>query len=319
MTVVREAARGATPASRNLPQPGARDKAIAHARGRRPRRRRSAGCIIGPCSSRSTSATPTSSCGLFRHGSLVATRRARTSPAATADELELLLDGLLGLDRTGLDEIAAIACASVVPTLTSGLEVVCAGRGISLLVAGAGHVPMAIRVERPAEVGADRLVNALAAARLYGTPAVVVDLGHRDDLRRRGSGRGVRRGGDRARARAGARCARRTDRQAAPDRAPGTGPGDRARHRQRDAGRHGPRLPGAGQRPARPDPGRARGHVRRRRSATSGRSSPAACRPDRGLAGSSGSTRSIRTLTLKGLAILHAEVSGGEPLQAGLA
>lgn len=117
------------------------------------------------------------SCGLFRHGSLVATRRARTSPAATADELEILLDGLLGLDRTSLEEISAIACASVVPTLTSGLEVMCAGRGISLLVAGAGHVPMAIRVERPAEVGADRLVNALAAARLYGTPAVVVDLG----------------------------------------------------------------------------------------------------------------------------------------------
>jgi type III pantothenate kinase len=38
-------------------------------------------------------------------------------------------------------------------------------------------VPLAIRVDRPSEVGADRLVNALAAARLYGTPAVVVDFG----------------------------------------------------------------------------------------------------------------------------------------------
>jgi type III pantothenate kinase len=38
-------------------------------------------------------------------------------------------------------------------------------------------VPIPIRVDRPSDVGADRLVNALAAARLYGTPAVVVDFG----------------------------------------------------------------------------------------------------------------------------------------------
>ena len=38
-------------------------------------------------------------------------------------------------------------------------------------------MPIPIRVDRPGEVGADRLVNALAAARLYGTPAVVVDFG----------------------------------------------------------------------------------------------------------------------------------------------
>ena len=38
-------------------------------------------------------------------------------------------------------------------------------------------MPLAVRVDRPGEVGADRLVNALAAARLHGTPAVVVDFG----------------------------------------------------------------------------------------------------------------------------------------------
>lgn len=115
--------------------------------------------------------------GLFRNGLLVATRRAATRAAATADELELLLDGLLRLDGAGLDALAAIACASVVPDLTDALEAVAARRGVRLLVASAGHVPIAIRVDRPAEVGADRLVNALAAARLYGTPAVVADFG----------------------------------------------------------------------------------------------------------------------------------------------
>ena len=52
-----------------------------------------------------------------------------------------------------------------------------AARASRCCVAGAGTVPIAVRVDRPGEVGADRLVNALAAARLYGTPAVVVDFG----------------------------------------------------------------------------------------------------------------------------------------------
>lgn len=115
--------------------------------------------------------------GRFRNGSLVATRRAGTHPRATADELELLLEGLLRLDDAGFADISAIACASVVPGLTAALESVAARHERPLLVASAGTVPLPIRVERPGEVGADRLVNALAAGRLYGTPAVVVDFG----------------------------------------------------------------------------------------------------------------------------------------------
>jgi len=115
--------------------------------------------------------------GLVEGGALVATRRAGTPQRATTDELELLLAGLLGLDGRALGDAAAIAVASVVPDLTAMVEGVAARRGIGVLVATAGTVPMAIRVDRPGEVGADRLVNALAAQRLYGTPAVVVDLG----------------------------------------------------------------------------------------------------------------------------------------------
>ncbi len=115
--------------------------------------------------------------GLFQNGLLVASRRAATDRAATPDELELLIEGLLGLDTLDLRGIAAIACASVVPGLTAALESVAARRDVGLVLASAGHVPLPVRVERPDEVGADRLVNALGAARLYGTPAVVVDLG----------------------------------------------------------------------------------------------------------------------------------------------
>ncbi|HET7167583.1 MAG TPA: type III pantothenate kinase [Candidatus Limnocylindrales bacterium] len=115
--------------------------------------------------------------GLFRGGALVATRRAATPARATADELELLVESLLRLDDASLADVSAIACASVVPALTAHVETVARDRERALTVASAGTVPLAIRVDRPAEVGADRLVNALAAARLYGTPAVVVDFG----------------------------------------------------------------------------------------------------------------------------------------------
>src|SRR5688572_9210846 len=115
--------------------------------------------------------------GLLRGGRLMATRRAATDARGTVDELELLLEGLLRLDDASFGDVEAIACASVVPALTAHVELVAARRERPLTLAAAGIVPLAVRVDRPGEVGADRLVNALAAARLYGTPAVVVDFG----------------------------------------------------------------------------------------------------------------------------------------------
>ena len=115
--------------------------------------------------------------GSFRNGTLVAVRRAATPRGGTADELELLVEGLLRLDDTAFADVSAVAVASVVPAVSAALEAVTARRDRPLLLAGAGTVPLPIRVDRPGEVGADRLVNALAVSRLYGTPAVVVDLG----------------------------------------------------------------------------------------------------------------------------------------------
>lgn len=115
--------------------------------------------------------------GLVRDGRLTGTRRAATHPRATADELEIHLLDLLELDGAMLADVDAVAVASVVPLLTAAVETIAGRRGLPLVVASAGIVPLAVRVDRPNEVGADRLVNALAAARLYGTPAVVVDFG----------------------------------------------------------------------------------------------------------------------------------------------
>ena len=112
-----------------------------------------------------------------RDGALGPVRRAATAAAATPDELELLLEGLLGLDGLCLADATAIALASTVPAAVAAVEAVAARRMLPCCVASAGTLPLPVRVERPGDVGPDRLVNAYAAAHLHGTPAVVVDCG----------------------------------------------------------------------------------------------------------------------------------------------
>lgn len=115
--------------------------------------------------------------GLVHGESIMASRRAATRRSETADELEVLVDGLLRLDGASLADVTGIALASVVPSLTGVAASVAERRGVPIMIASVDNVPMPVRTERPAEVGADRLVNALAVARLYGTPAIVVDFG----------------------------------------------------------------------------------------------------------------------------------------------
>ena len=115
--------------------------------------------------------------GLVHGETIMAARRATTRAASTPDELEVLIDNLLRLDGASLADVTGISLASVVPALTSVTSVIAERRGVQLMIAGSANMPMPIRVQRPTEVGADRLVNAVAVARLYGTPAIVVDFG----------------------------------------------------------------------------------------------------------------------------------------------
>lgn len=115
--------------------------------------------------------------GLVNGETVMASRRAATRPMSTPDELEILLDGLLRIDGASMADVTGISLASVVPALVAVASAIAERRSLSMLIAGPGNMPMPVRVQRPAEVGADRLVNALAVARLYGTPAIVVDFG----------------------------------------------------------------------------------------------------------------------------------------------
>ena len=116
--------------------------------------------------------------GLFRNGALVGdppgerpTRARRPTRSSTSST------PCSGSTTRRSPTSRRSSCCSVVPALTAALETIATRRERPLLVAAAGTVPIAIRVDRPADVGADRLVNALAAARLHGTPAIVADFG----------------------------------------------------------------------------------------------------------------------------------------------
>ena len=115
--------------------------------------------------------------GLVHGETIMAARRSATRAASTPDELEVLIDNLLRLDGASLADVTGISLASVVPALTGASTILAERRGVQLMIAGSGNMPMPIRVQRPTEVGADRLVNGVAVARLYGTPAIVVDFG----------------------------------------------------------------------------------------------------------------------------------------------
>ncbi len=115
--------------------------------------------------------------GTVRDGALAATRRAATPAAATPDEVEILLGALLDLDGLRLDDIGAFVLAATVPAMAAAVETVAARRAIICVTASALTIPLPVRVDRPGDVGPDRLVNAYAVAHLHGTPAVVVDCG----------------------------------------------------------------------------------------------------------------------------------------------
>ena len=118
--------------------------------------------------------------GLFEDEALIRSWRAITRANATADEVAAALNGFLALDAHRLDELDAIALASVVPPLTETWERLATDRiGITPHVVDAESLDgaLAIRIDHPSEAGADRLANALAARIEFGGPAIVVDLG----------------------------------------------------------------------------------------------------------------------------------------------
>jgi type III pantothenate kinase len=106
---------------------------------------------------------------------LVRDWRMRTDRHMTADELEVAFRGLLGA-HTG--DVTGIAALSTVPSLLRELRLLLERRDDPHVVVAPGvRTGVPLLVDNPREVGADRVMNTLAAHRLFGTACVVVDFG----------------------------------------------------------------------------------------------------------------------------------------------
>jgi type III pantothenate kinase len=117
--------------------------------------------------------------GAFKGEKLSHTWRLHTEPRATADELGIQLHALLRYAPLGYNEIAGIIIASVVPAMDGALTEACVSylKHPPMIVGPHLNLGIANRYKNPQEVGADRLVNAVAVHKLLGGPAVVVDFG----------------------------------------------------------------------------------------------------------------------------------------------
>jgi type III pantothenate kinase len=117
--------------------------------------------------------------GAFDGTKLTGRWRLSTVHEQTADEWGILFRNIFSLAGLKLDDVDGIIVASVVPPLEASLAEMARRyfRTEAMFVTPATDTGLAIRYENPREVGADRVVNAVAAFHKYGGPCVVVDLG----------------------------------------------------------------------------------------------------------------------------------------------
>ncbi len=114
-----------------------------------------------------------------RYERLVANWRVTTIATQTVDEYGVLFRNLFAMDNLEVKEIHGIVISSVVPPLDSTLRQMCESYfNTKPLFIGPGvKTGMPVLYENPAEVGADRIVNSVAAFEKYGGPVISVDFG----------------------------------------------------------------------------------------------------------------------------------------------
>jgi type III pantothenate kinase len=123
--------------------------------------------------------------GLYRMGTegvapeMVANWRITTPTRQTTDEFGVLLRNLFGLHGLEMKVVDGIAISSVVPPLDSTLRKVCEiyFKVKPLFVEPGVKTGLPVLTDNPTEVGADRIVNCVAAFEKFGGPTIVVDMG----------------------------------------------------------------------------------------------------------------------------------------------
>lgn len=120
------------------------------------------------------------SIGLFSESELRGHWRIMTDATRTPDEFGVLIRSLLAASGFSHEIVESVAIGSVVPRVTGPLGEACVryfAVGEPLLVDAGARLPITLDVDEPLTVGADRIINTLAASRLYEHDAIVVDMG----------------------------------------------------------------------------------------------------------------------------------------------
>lgn len=117
--------------------------------------------------------------GLFEDDRLISDWRVTTDIARTTDEFGVLLLGLLAAADVAPARVTKSAIGSVVPPITDPLTRACTRylHATPVIVDAKAALPIRVAVDEPLTVGADRLINTLAASRLFGRDTICVDLG----------------------------------------------------------------------------------------------------------------------------------------------
>jgi type III pantothenate kinase len=117
--------------------------------------------------------------GVFEDANLVTTLRIATDSRRSVDEYGLMLINLLQLKGIDRSKITDVCMCSVVPPLTGVFEAASETYfDVKPLTVTAGvRTGLKISYDNPRDVGADRIVDAVAAKELYGQPAIIVDFG----------------------------------------------------------------------------------------------------------------------------------------------
>ena len=118
--------------------------------------------------------------GVYDGDQVLATWRLATDIERLADEYAVIILGLLRNERIEPSSIQDAVMASVVPDLTPAFEALCARYfDVTPLVVGTGtRTGVRVLYDNPRDVGADRIVDVVAALRLYGPPPlIIVDFG----------------------------------------------------------------------------------------------------------------------------------------------
>jgi type III pantothenate kinase len=117
--------------------------------------------------------------GVYQAKNLLHHWRLSTNRSATADEYGIMIYNLFQISGIRVDDIEGVIISSVVPPLMHTLERVSTKylKKTPLIVGPGIKTGLNIRIENPREMGADRIVNAIAGIELYGAPLIIVDFG----------------------------------------------------------------------------------------------------------------------------------------------